>query len=356
MKRITALVTVVASLLGGSIGGATSGPGETTVFARVGAPGMPEGIAVRDGVVYVSTHTSVRGNAGGAASKIFRFNLDTGAFLGEITIEGQNLAATHGVLAMAFDAAGRLYVVDRNPGRVIRIDLNAGTQQTYATVPDLAACRPVVGPTTGCAPVTVDEPTFADFFAFAPDGSMFVTDLQAATIFRVPPGGGAAEIWYQDAEFDGIFGLNGIAVDPSGTRLFFAMTGSQTPGAAGRGVIYTLPITAAPTRADLRVFHTFLQPAAGPDGIAFGASGKLYVALAGANQIAIIGPDGSETIFPDAASNQQQEIPYDLPASIAFDGDGSILVTNQSFFAADERHWAVLRAWVGDTALPLREP
>lgn len=356
MKRITTLVTVLASLLVGSVGSATQSPGETTVFARVGAPGMPEGIAVRDGVVYVSTHTSVRGNAGGAASKIFRFDLASGAPLGEITIVGQNLAVTHGVLAMAFDAAGRLYVVDRNPGRVLRIDLTSGTQETYATIPDLAACRPVVGPASGCAPVTADEPTFADFFAFAPDGSMFVTDLQAATIFRVAPGGGAAQIWYQDPEFDGIFGLNGIAVDPTGTELYLAMTGSQTPGAPGRGVIYTLPITAVPTRADLRVFHTFLQPAAGADGIAFGASGQLYVALAGANQVAILGQDGREALFPDAATNAQQEISYDTPASIAFDGTGSILVTNQSFFAADESHWAVLRAWVDDTALPLREP
>ena len=38
------------------------------------------------------------------------------------------------------------------------------------------------------------------------------------------------------------------------------------------------------------------------------------------------------------------------------DEAGSILVTNQSFFAADSDHWAVLRAWVGDAALPLVEP
>lgn len=356
MRKVLPLVVVLGSLLAGPAGHAQPSIGDTTVFARVGAPGMPEGLAVRDGIVYVSTHTSVRGNAGGAASKIFRFDLSSGAPLGQITIAGQNLAITHGVLAMAFDSAGRLYVVDRNPGRVIRIDLTSGVQETYATIPDLAACRPVLGPATGCAPVTADEPTFADFIAFAPDGSMVVTDLQAATIFRVPPGGGAAQVWYQDAEFDGIFGLNGIAVDPTGSKVYFAMTGSQAPGVPLRGVIYTLPLVAAPSHADLRVFHTFLQPAAGPDGIAFGASGALYVALAGASQMAILGTDGSETIFPDAPSNARQEIPYDLPASIAFDGDGSILVTNQSFFAADETHWAVLRAFVGDTALPLIEP
>jgi len=62
--------------------------------------------------------------------------------------------------------------------------------------------------------------------------------------------------------------------------------------------------------------------------------------------------------FPETpVDNAQQEIPYDLPASIGFDdATRSILVTNQSFFAADATHWAVLRAFVDDTALPLIEP
>ncbi|HEX9697082.1 MAG TPA: SMP-30/gluconolactonase/LRE family protein [Actinomycetota bacterium] len=331
--------------------------GTTTIFARVGAPGMPEGIAVRDGIVYVGTHVSIAGNQGGPASKIFTFDLATGAALGEITVQGQDLSVTHGILAMAFDAAGVLYVVDRNPGRIVRIDPASGAQTVYATIPNLPACRPVVGPQVDCSPTVLDSATFADYLAFDADGTAYVTDLEAATIFRVPPGGGPAQIWYQDAVFDGLFGLNGIAVDPSGTHLYFAMTGSQQPGSPAQGVIYTLPIVDSLAPADLRVFHTLLQPAAGADGIAFGASGKLYVALAGANQVAILNPDGSEAaIFPDPIANQLQEIPYDLPASIAFDGQGSILVTNQSFFAADSDHWAVFRAWVGDTALSLIEP
>lgn len=328
--------------------------GDTSVFARIGEPGMPEGIAVRDGVVYVGTHTSVRGNAGGPPSKIFTFDAGTGAPIGEIVIEGQNLAVTHGVLAMEFGPDGALYVMDRNPGRIIRIDVaGANTQSTYATIPDLIPCSPLVAPALPCSPaVSSQEPTFADFLAFAPDGSAFVTDLQAATIFRVPAGGGLGAIWYQDARFDGVFGLNGIAVDPSGTKLAFAMTGSQQPTTPGQGVIYQLPIVDEPQPSDLSVFHAFTQPAAGADGIAFGASGRLYVALAGANQVGVLDVDGSEVaIFPDAVANQLQEIPYDLPASIAFDGAGSILVTNQSFFAGDSSHWAVLKAYVADTPL-----
>lgn len=296
--------------------------GDTRLFARIGDPGSPEGIIVHNGVVYVGTHVSVRGNGGGPASKIFKLDLATGAPLGEITIQGQDTSITHGILAMAFDPTGNLYVVDRNPGRIIRIDAVSGAQATYATIPDLKPCA--VDNTSPCAPgVFAQEPTFADYLAFAPDGSMYVTDLQASTIFRIPPGGGASQIWYQDAGFDSIFGLNGIAVDPTRAKLVFAMTGSVQPGTPAQGIIYTLPLQeTSPQPSDLKVLHVFNQPAAGPDGIAFGASGRLYVALAGANQVAILNPDGSEfAIFPDTASNQAQEIPYDLPASIA-EGEG----------------------------------
>lgn len=333
---------------------AERGYGDTTVFTRIGRPGSPEGIIVHNGIVYVGTHVSVRGNQGGPPSKIFEFDLQTKQPLGEIVIQGQNLAITHGILAMEIGPDGALYVVDRNPGRIVRIDLVSKTQSIWTTIPDLVPCLPLAYANPGpCAPgVFAQEPTFADYLAFGPSGEAYVTDLQASTIFRVPPGGGDAQIWYQDARFDSIFGLNGIAASPAGTHLYFAMTGSLQPLSPAQGIIYTLPIVDEPGPDDLKVFHTFLQPAAGPDGIAFGASGRLYVALAGSNQVAVLNADGTEhAIFPDPVANQLQTIPYDLPASLAFDGQGSILVTNQSFFAGDEGHWAVLDAWVNDIAV-----
>ncbi len=348
-----------------SAGVADAGPdraiGDSVVFATVGEPGMPEGIAVRDGVVYVSTHTSVRGNSGGPPSRIFSYDLDDGSLLGSFEVQGQALDETHGVLMIAFDADGRLYAVDRNPPRIVRFDLTQDPpgQETYATLPDLPSCGPA-GAEEPCSPTILDQAAFPDGMAFGPDGSAYVTDLEAATIFRVPPGGdavGPTEIWYQDARFDGVFGLNGIAVDPTGSMLTFAMTGSQQPATPAQGVIYTLPLVDTPTADDLGVFHVFLEPAAGPDGIAYGGSGRLYVALAGHNQVAILEPDGTEVgRFPGLVDNQPGDTPYDVPASIAFDGQGSILVTNQSFFTANPDHWVVFDAWVDDTALPLIEP
>lgn len=358
-----ALMLVIVLGLTSLAAGADPPIGETTVFARVPNPGMPEGIVVLANRVYVGTHASVRGNSGEGPSKIFVFPMGGGTPIDEIVVAGQ-ASATHGLLGMTYDAAGRIYVLDRNPPRVLRINPDTDAQETYATIPDLPACRPT-GPTTNCAPVTVDEPAFPDYLAFDPSGNLYVTDLQAATIFRVPARETGqslplqTQIWYQDARFDGIFGLNGIAVDASGTKLYFAMTGSQQPARPSQGIIYTLPLQATtPTAADLQEFHVYPEPATGPDGIAFGRSGRLYVALAGSNQVSILEPNGTEAArFPATPlDNALAEIPYDLPASIAFDGAGSILVTNQSFFAADPSHWAVLRAWVNDRALPYTAP
>jgi len=87
-------------------------------------------------------------------------------------------------------------------------------------------------------------------------------------------------------------------------------------------------------------------------GILFGHSGRLYVTLAGSNQIAILDPGGTELArFPTAEENAPQEIPWDTPASLFFDGRGSLLVTNQSYVNGIPQHWAVLETWVDDTPL-----
>lgn len=383
--RSVTIATAVALLL--SAGAIPAGLaedreiGDTTVFARVGDPGSPEGIYVDGDRVFVGTHTPVFGNSEQGPSHVFVYDKTTGEKIGDIEIDGQRTNETHGLLGMAMDGAGRLYVVDRNPPRIVRLTLTvdaSGTveavdQETYATFPDLPACPPGQGPgpEVTCSPNTLDLAPFPDYLAFAPDGDAYVTDLEQAVIYRVPaggiPGGHDAEVWFADARLDSLFGANGIALGPDGSTLYFAMTGHFLPAttsggslaAPTQGAIYTLRLQdASPAPQALSAFHVYAQPAAGPDGIAFGESGNLYVALAGASEIGVLGPDGTETArFPTPVDNQLQEVPYDLPASIAFDDeDETILVTNQAFFTGNEDHWAVLEAYVADTGEPLEEP
>ena len=61
--------------------GAARPVGDTRVFTRVPAPGHPEGLLVRNGVVYVGTHTSMAGNARGGPSRIFRYELGSGKIM-----------------------------------------------------------------------------------------------------------------------------------------------------------------------------------------------------------------------------------------------------------------------------------
>lgn len=64
---------------------------------------------------------------------------------------------------------------------------------------------------------------------------------------------------------------------------------------------------ANPSEADLALFHAY-PVGEGPDGLAFGASGPLYVAMAASNQISVLAPDGTEvTRISSALSNP---IPY----------------------------------------------
>jgi sugar lactone lactonase YvrE len=353
-----ALLIVLALVLSTGWTDAGAPPiGETTLWARVPDPGNPEGIAIRKGVVYIGTHTPASGNSDEGPSRIFRFKLTNGNQLGSIKIKGQNTDATHGILGMAFDRAGRLYVLDRNPPRILRFNKSLRKQKTYARFPDLHPCSSAEEGEP-CSPTESDQAPFPDYFAFDPRGNAYVTDLEAATIFKVPSGGGKAKIWFQDPRLDSIFGPNGIALDSSRSHLYFAMTGSLEPTEPAQGIIYRLPLVRKPAPEDLQSFFTYQEPAAGPDGIAFGRTGKLYVALAGSNQISVLQPDGAEEArFPATpADNEQQEAPYDLPASLGFDGKGYLLITNQSFFADNADNQVVLSAWVDDKALPLVRP
>jgi len=331
--------------------GAARPIGETKVFTRVPAPGHPEGLLVRNGVVYVGTHTSMAGNAGGPPSRIFRYELGSGKPIDEFSIRGQNLSAVHGLVGMAWGPDQRLYVADRNPPRVLAIDFYSSppSQVTYATFPNLPRCSSAPPP---CAPSTNPGDSLVDGLVFDRDGVLYVSDVQKATIFRVRPGGGLGAVWFQDPRLDGPFGVNGLAIEPNGARLFLAVTISNPPDSAVQGSIYTLPLSERPRPGDLTLVHRFTEPMAAPDGIVFGRSGRLYATLAGANQIAILDPGGTELArFPTAEENARQEIPWDTPASLVFDGRGSLLVTNQSYVNGIPEHWAVLETWVDDTAL-----
>jgi DNA-binding beta-propeller fold protein YncE len=125
-----------------------------------------------------------------------------------------------------------------------------------------------------------------------------------------------------------------VRVDKKSEKLYFTVTFDG----AGAGYVYTLPLVNHPALSDLRLFHKYqgADTGSGPDGIAFGKSGDLYVALAGTSKISVLGGNGTETArFSGPAQNPahpgNNPLPWTNPANIAFNNKSkSLLVTNHA--------------------------
>ncbi|HYP02731.1 MAG TPA: SMP-30/gluconolactonase/LRE family protein [Pyrinomonadaceae bacterium] len=316
--------------------------GDVQTLAQVPDPGFPEGIAVRGNLVYVAGPASFE-TAGAPPSYVIAYDTRTGETVRTYTIEGEFLAAPHANSCIAFDDDGRLYVVNIQLG-IVRIDLGSGEQSVYA--PPVQQFNPQV-------------PALMNDIAFDPEGNLYLTDSLQATIWRIPPGGGTPQVWFQDASLVTNFSVNGLRLSPDSKRIFFSLTSESAPGSPDftGGRIYSLPLVDAPTAADLQLFHQYTGGA--PDGIAFGRSGNLYVMLAapGFSGVSVLSPAGAEIariVNPPAPPPVGLITPFNSPANAAFDKHGSLLVTNHAF--AIPGNVSVLSVFVDDKEAPLVKP
>jgi len=332
--------------------------GKAAILARqLVPPGFPEGLAIRNNRFYVAGPATF-GTTLKGPSKTLRFNRTTGALNRTYDAQGENLLAEHANSCVAFDGDGFLYVLNTQLG-MLRLDPNTGTQTVYGKpFPDLHPCLPIpLPPPLGpdCSPTVIDAPALPNDVAFDAAGNAYVTDSMQATIWRVPPGGGDPEIYFQDMRLASLYiGVNGIRVHPDGDRLFLTVTTDLFGGS----YVYTLPLGSAPTAADLAVFHKF-APGEGADGIAFGENEDLYVTLALPLQSGIVVYDPSGAEIRRFTNPQLSPIfPYDSPANLAFDGSGRILVTNHAFATGVvlPSQFTVIEVCVGDAGAPLFEP
>jgi len=345
----TALLALAALAGAGPVAAVPRPFGDARILAKVPTPpGFPEGIAVSGQLLFVSGPATF-GTAGKPPSKVLMYATGTGTLLKTIDAKGENLAAEHANSSIALDRVVNVYVLNTQLG-IYRVS-PAGTQKPYATpFPDLPAC-PHVG---ACSPTPFDAPPLPNDIAFDKAGNAYVTDSFQATSWRVPVGGGAPQVWFQDARLASpSFGPNGLRLDPSRTKVYFTVTEDL----GHKAFVYTLPLVAHPTAADLAVFHEYANGDL-PDGIAFGATGKLYVAIATpfASGVSVLGPNGAEVA---RLANQGIPIfPYDSPANIAFDGKGSILLTNHAFVTGVDHpeQFTVLDVFVNDPGSALETP
>lgn len=339
VKRWGVLIAAVVSAAAwaGAPGGAVGAGrpiGDVAVFATLPYPGQPGGIAVDQGVAYVDTFAFVV-RPTDPADDVFSYDTGTGAPRQDrpnpIAVTRARPVAVMGLSGMATGPDGALYVVDMN-GRILRIDPRSGTVTTYATFPASAG-----GPVT----------TMPLDMVFDGAGNAYVTDIGGApVIWRIPPGGGQAAAWFVDPRIAGAYteGGGGIRIDPSGTHLYFIVVASFNSATPAKGVVFRLPL-ASPTADALQVFHAYGSMAdapplgEGPLGIAFGASGKLYVAMPGVNAVSVLRPDGSE--------ERRMTLPY-TAQFVALRGNGSLLVT--TWGDVNNGPWPVLDVFVNDVA------
>jgi DNA-binding beta-propeller fold protein YncE len=317
--------------------------GATTVFASVPAPGHPFGIAVDKDRVYVSTSDGdfYASHLNSVGERVFAYDLH-GNLVQTIPIATKPNASM-GLFGLALDnsasATHRLYVADMN-GRILRIALN----QTPAQ-PQLFSQVPPVFKSGGWGTAMWND------LAFDHAGNLFVTD-DKPRIWRVTPGG-QPSIWFQDPRLIGFNGFGGGPlggrIDPTGKFLYFTVTGAAA--FRGDGVLYRLPLVANPTAKDLQVVHLFPVVAGVPPiimGLAFGRSGKIYVALYGTNQIAVLGSDGHE-------ERRISSPLFHNPWGLAFLGK-SLLVANADVVPQEiPDHWKVLSVYVDERGLPLNK-
>ena len=356
---VALVAALTAVVVAPSAQAAERDPLDIRIFARIPAPGQPEPVAIGPREqVFVGTNQQAKGDAD-APSKVFVYSRD-GRPIRDIVLRGQDLEREHGIQGLAFDGAWRLHVLDRAArARVLRIDLSTGRQRDYAIFRDVPSCV-AAGRETNCSATVGDMPPAPNYGAFAPDGSLYVTDIEQALIWRVPPGGGRPEVWFTDPRLENIFGPNGIQLLGDGRTILFVVTAKgPVTGDPTSGAIFTLPIRDDGTAGELQTIWNS-RPFDGPDGLAVGRSGKVYVALAGANQLAVLSPQGQElTRVPaNPLENAQMEVPFDGPASMAFLGR-RLLMTNQTdalVGSGNPERWAVFDIFAGARGLPLFRP
>lgn len=181
----------------------------------------------------------------GTGGQVYRLNLATNT--------GEQFASTapRRMLGQAVDADGNLYCADTATGTVIRITPE-GRESTYATGPG------------GSRFLCTNYP------AFDRQGNMYLSDSGDWSdqinghLYKIAPGGGEARLWYPEA----VDTPNAIALDAEEEFLYFVETFGSS----------IARIRINPDGSAGAFERLLYMPRHIPDGIAFDAKGRLWIA------------------------------------------------------------------------------
>jgi sugar lactone lactonase YvrE len=325
---------------------------DVRLLAKVPEPGFVSfALVAPDRTIYGGSFKNASDTPNGP-SKVFAWTPD-GQLKQTYTVEGQDPNANNGVQVATHDANGLLYLLDQNPARVITLDPRTGAQSTYATFRDVPPCPPP-GVGNQCSATLADNPPYPNYAAWGPDRALYVTDFLQGLIWRVPPGGGVASVWFTDSALDGLdFGPAGIVLKPDRqTLLLSTLAGGPTTPTAANGKLFALGIRPDGSAGELdEIWQSGAAEA--PDGFALAESGTVYIALVGptGNAIAVISPTGEEIARITHEASGPDDVPFDGTASATFDGD-RLIVTNNAFVSGNTANQALFDVFAGEPGAP----
>jgi sugar lactone lactonase YvrE len=332
--------------------------GNVRVLARIPKPGFPALPHVVGDRIFEGTYDDPTGDH--VPSKVFEYT-PAGRLISSWTISGQNLSQPHGVQVAASDSRGRLILLDKTSGRIIRLSPRTGRQTLYSRVPDLPICAQAKRGQP-CSPETQNLAPMPDYAAWGPDGSLYVTDYQQAVIWRIPPGGGRARIWLVSPRLDGgTFGTACILLMPDHHTLLFdqasngGVPGTGTSPQAGK--VYEVAIRPNGRPGALRKLWQS-GPADAPDGCVLSRAGHIYVALAGAsNQIVELSSAGRvlARFGQKGTGANGSSVPYDTPSGLAWLGT-DLIIANQAYLDQNTANMALLNLETGERGRPTYVP
>lgn len=284
---------------------------------------FPEGVLIRGNQIVVSAPAAW--NSGASHSSLLLFDGTSGAFEGEIALSGELPGVPPAVSGIAYDREGRVFALSTQLG-IVRVNLHTGEQEIYSDL--------------GGGSVLPNDITFDT------QGRAYVSDTVLGVIWRVDAQRNV-EAWLFDEGVASLqFGFNGLRITPDGEHLVVAVTGSLDATVPGR--IYQVALDDPSTLVPVWEYGV----TDGPDDLAFGASGKLYVSLALANAISVLD-------LSDPANVQETRYESDLlhnPAGLYFDDRSkSLLIANHALLEPNQG-FAVLRFMACERGLPLFEP
>ena len=329
-------ISVKDGTLATAVGDGTFGFSGDGGGAALAALNAPTGLAIRDGDLYIADEGNQRIRKATSDGLIY-----TVAGNGQASYAGDGLSATGASLfrpaAVAFDAAGDLYIADSYNSRVRRVD-PSGVIITFAGNGESSG----FGAEGGLAVLTA----LSDPSGIATDGSgnVYVADTGGHRVIRVDPEGNLNTVagtgspgYTGEGDISSLPQLDrpsGLAFDGDG-NLYIADTLNHrirmlTPG----GVISTVGGTGTggfsgdggdALTADLN------QPCTA----AVDASRNLYIADSGNNRIRMVTPDGKISTIAgtgDGTYNGDEgpapEIALSNPCGLAVDGEGNLLVAD----------------------------